>query len=378
MDFGALMYFLDEDKVSPLDRLFTQAIGKVKLYGQHTKTTIELYNKEESDIRGQIKEDYDKAMAIAGKEYDKIIAQQGDSESAHQFACHDSGIDAIQANYQGEDASAWERFVEIRDYFYASSLAQGYALLESQLRHLCVLLEKEMGKALTLEHLKQRDYLQSIWIYLTLVAEIDMSSLEAYRTRFAETQVLRNKIMHNGGEFGSGDIPQEISDLVAKYPDLLSLMHRDGQALLKIRQEYLIALYHDLRSFFRELLWIVDQKLGFRLLSERLAYLFGFIAKDITVEGIKAKDIKKGRQVTFGLHSSKDGLELGVKLSMEAARTKSISVVDQIEKNPLVARLKEHLEKVTSLLPGRILGSYLDKDGEQTKTTLILYEKPKY
>lgn len=44
MDFGVLMYFLDEDKIFPLDRLFTQAIGKHYIKKDLVLQDLELFS----------------------------------------------------------------------------------------------------------------------------------------------------------------------------------------------------------------------------------------------------------------------------------------------------------------------------------------------
>ena len=127
-----------------------------------------------------------------------------DDEHAHDHASHISGMDSLYYNAQSQDESINQRFEALYHYFTKSSLAQAYALLESELRSFCNHLQSSLGYKIGLEHLKQKDYLQSMSNYLELVADLEMAALKQY---FSQIQFLRNKIMHNGGEFPSGKLP---------------------------------------------------------------------------------------------------------------------------------------------------------------------------
>jgi hypothetical protein len=371
IDFGASWYFMNERRAERLDTLFTEALEKIEAYGHHTATTTALYKKEEKDLKEQIKQEYDRQMAEARLRYLQILKEQGDSEWGEHFASQESGIDAIGYFHQDDDESVSRRFSETTTYFHKSSLAQAYALLESELRMLCSLLQEKLAKRIGSDHLKG-SYLDAIWTYLELVCELDMDMLQRYKEIFSSLGTLRNKIMHNGAMFPLGNVPKEINDAVQASAGTLKLIEKDAFILLTVKEGYLYNLYTIMESFFRDIFWVVDKKLGYALLTDRFRYFFAFVASDLTVSGLTAKKSKRALQIEFALHSEKAEFELKSKITIEANDVNSVEVVNQSGEVEAIIRLGVYIERDPSLLFGKILRAYT-MPGIHNKVTLIIY-----
>lgn len=372
MDFGATVFFFNPRKVLPLEHFFTDIIKKINLCEQHSETTVALYNKEKSDQLKKSKNDYDKAIQIASKMYNEILAMNGDDDFGHSFASHESGIDSIQYNYQDEDEEINLRFNKMNEYFIKSSLVLTYALLESELRGLCKLLQTSLQKRITLNDLSEKDYLKSIFTYLDLIIEIPMTELaNKYQLNFKELQFLRNKIMHNGGEFSSNDDNQELNQIISRNSSQLSLLNNteNNSLLLQVKMDYVKKNYIEIKSFFKQLLWLVDEKLSFIILTNKLYHVFNFLASDLTISNIKLKSTNKTKQIMFHLHSKLETKEfnLNCNLSLKQGLNSKVEVLDQVETIEQLKRLKIHLESTPSLLLSQALGIFIYSEENNIK-----------
>lgn len=375
MDFGATLFFLNPRKVYPLEHFFVEIIEKINLYEQHSKATIILYEKEKTDILKKSKESYDAAIKVANKEYSRILQENGNDEFAHSFAMHESGIDFLQYYYQNEEEEISIRFKKMNNYFTKSSLVLEYALLESELRGLCNLLQTSFQNRISLNDLSEKDYLKSIFTYLDLVINLPIKELaDNFKDDFKELQFLRNKIMHNGGEFLSANPNQELNLIINKNNNTISLEKLENNSLLlNVEMNYVIKFYIEIKSFFTQLLWLLDQKLNFTILLNRFHHLFLFLASDLLISNLRLKTIGNIKEVKFELHSKLESKEFSIECNLILKHTakNNFEILDQVGTIDKLKRLKDHIDKDPSILLSQTLGIF--KDSRCNNVKLIIY-----
>ncbi|MEV4887667.1 hypothetical protein MRBLMN1_006259 [Chitinophaga ginsengisegetis] len=373
MDF--VFYFIGEREKSSLDHFFIEIEKKILLYQRHTATTSELYEREYKELKLNLDSQYNQEMKQANRSYEKIIAKGDfpDDEEAHSIAWHESGCDAIEYSFRYEEETLGERFEEIKDYFYKSTISTLYALLESELRFLCNLLKISFSKRLALQNLSDKDYLKSILTYLELVIEVQITSLHSFITKFQQLQFLRNKIMHNGGVIVDEEY-EKLQNAITTSEEMISIQNVDGNKVIKINSVKYIDKYNFLiRDFFYELRWLIDETSGYQMLTEKFTFLFGYMAKETSV---KITEVNKARNlIRSEIISQKEGLQfsLNCNISIIKSSKNEIELLNQTSGISRVEDLFKQLKGRPDILFEDILTGYVPLN-MNSKIKITIYE----
>jgi len=373
-DLGAIHYFATESiKFSPLELFFDDIKEKTALNEQHLFTTMNLYKKEFHEVKDKLTQEYKAAMATAKATYNKILEETGDE----RFASHDSGMDEIPEHFDHREEVIKKRFLELISYFNKSSLVLFYSLLESELRHLCNLLYTIFGKRITLEHLNNNDYLSSIISYLDLVIEIDVADLDGYISKFKEIQYIRNRFVHEGGEFLRERENKQLHQILNKNKDLLKLTDSSnpGYQTLRVQKiKYIIEYYDLLKYFFNDLLWLVEKKRNYSIIVGRLRFLFGFISENVIVRINGIMPTKKGKQITCEIESEEEGksFRLNCKITMVQSKKDEFKPIDQTDNSiPNLDRMLKYLEYHPEIITKGALGIFMPSNSPCTVSMTV-------
>src|SRR5665213_2178843 len=300
-DFGFSMYFLDGPDLSLPEKFFIQVQHKLQMYKKHTQTTIKLYQDEFKERMTDHKKAYQAAMAEANEIYKRRYEEiEGNEQDKHDYAMHELSIGEIEYHFSNEEEALKNSFLEMADHFNKSALVTLYALMETELRRLCGHLQIYFKKRVTLERFEQADYFKSILEYLDQIIELDITDLQPYQTKLVPLQFLRNKVMHNGGEFQL-PITDYLGELVKGSDDGLNLEEIPNEQLtvVRVRSKFVMPFYDLISEMFMELFRLLNEKENFLFLRDRLAYLFRFLAADTVVSYKENKAVKNGHVYTF-------------------------------------------------------------------------------
>lgn len=355
-DFRAMVYFSRAEQRPPLEAFFFNIKEKVNLYEQHSIITTDLYRKEYRDINDGLSTKYQLFHEEANKRYKELM----EMEEYDDYARHESNLDEVQRSWAEEIERLATQFSQMADNFNKASLVVLYGLLESELRNLCELLKAEFEKRIGLEHLNEKNYLESILSYLELVIEIPVQDIQSFVSRFRDVQYLRNRIVHNGAEFPKFEANKDLERIIRESKKHLVLIDatRATHVALRIqRVEYVLGYYDLLISFFGKLLWLLDKKTGYQLLKRRISFLFGFSApKKSTIEvNIEAiEDIKKGKLIRCKInfkHKNQKSTVLNGCIMLTTNPKDKLHIIDQTEpKAPRLQRLLEYLNHFPEIL----------------------------
>ncbi|RWY53950.1 hypothetical protein [Mucilaginibacter gilvus] len=361
MDFGLVWYFLFLKKKSAIDIYFFDLQQMLTMHEFNAETTTKLYRAEYKQAKAELEKEFNVALQEAKKIYDSHYDPTSENdEESHYLASYESGHDEIEQNHQIDDEQLTYRFSTMADYFNKSSLVITYAMFENQLRRYCDLLRLIFGKRLSVEDLDDRNYVKTCLNYLEKVIEVDIKSLEYLETKFKDLQYLRNRIMHNGGEFHEGK-NEDLERIINASNGSLELIKSQEPYeefkedvenklpklnLLRVKKnEYLHQYFGIIAVFFQELLWLTDAKLKYKILKQRLLFLLGFSSKRLKIIDIKVVHIAKGRQVKASLFSDDitDAIKFNCTITITRANKNQLTIINQIDGHSKLTRLVDHL-----------------------------------
>lgn len=351
-DISVLLFMIDNNGRSELHRFLIELQQKIVLQKKHAEKTTELYRKEYSETLAVIKEKREVAESEAEKIYWQTYHEaDGNEDEKHFIAMMDADVNGVKNYFNKEEVLLLVNFTEMADNFNKSSLVIVYALLENELRKLCTLLQNRFTKRLSLQDIESKDYLQSMINYLDKVIEIDMASSAPYFSKIKQVQFLRNRIMHNGGEFSLNQ-NAELDQLIKNSNGHLFLQHFEAldYRSLKIKKiEYVYEQYRLIIDFVHELIWRIEEKTGHEMLLERLTFIFRFLKDGSGIHLKEIKSIKNGRIIDIGIDGDKD-VEIGCKFTIKAAKKETVAIINQAEGNGNLEKLINYFNQYPDTL----------------------------
>jgi Asp-tRNA(Asn)/Glu-tRNA(Gln) amidotransferase C subunit/menaquinone-dependent protoporphyrinogen IX oxidase len=375
-DFGFSMYFLEGPELSRLEQFFIRVQDKLQIYQRHTETTVQLYHEEYREQMSTHKSAFGAAMKTANEAYKRHYDEiNGSDDDKHQYAMHEAGIQEIEYHFANAEEALQLHFTEMADHFNKSALVTLYALLETELRRLCGLLQKHFNRRVSLDRFEQSDYLKSIMEYIDLIIEMDTTSLKPHISKIEALQFLRNRIMHNGGEFPL-DKQEFLEDLVKTSDGGLTLeeIPDEQTRLLRVKSKYLLPFYDLISELFREAFRQLNGKMGFTFLAGRLTYLFRFLAPDADVIYLQHKAVKNGHCFVFRVESkaAEKPFAFSCNLTIATATKDELIFTNQLEQPvPNLDRLIARLPQRVDLLP-QIFAGFLTP-GKKHRIEFMLY-----
>ncbi|MBG6233785.1 Asp-tRNA(Asn)/Glu-tRNA(Gln) amidotransferase C subunit [Pedobacter sp. CAN_A7] len=376
-DFGFTLYFLDPPQLTILETFFIQVQGKIAMYKQHAETTTQLYQSEADGKLAIQRAEFKAAMEEANLVYKRVYEETGGSEDdKHGNATHESGTQEIEHHYTIGEEDLKASFLEIADHYNKSSLVTLYALLETELRRLCDHLHSTFGLRFTVERFEKTDYLKSIMEYISLVADIDITSVEPKMNKLQGLQFLRNRIMHNGAEF-TIKLNQKLDDLVASSDGglVLELIPEELSRVLRVRSKFISPYYTIISDFFFDLFRSLNVKLGFTILADRISFLFGFITRQAVATFVSQSDVASGKQYLFLIESDdfENLFSFNLKLTVTAANTEQVIITNQLNEVDRMERLVEQLNENPAVLRLALNGYFFPNKSH--KIEIMLYSQ---
>jgi hypothetical protein len=337
---------------SDLDAFFINLEEKIALYEQHIETTIRFYGEEREKNLKPIKAQFEKDSAETDEHYNKIYNEwEGSEDEKRLMALHLSNYDDMIGHYEVAEDMVNEHYAEMFDYFNKSSTVILYALLESELKRLCGILKTISGSRIAVEDFEDRDYIKGSFRYLDLVIEIPIAPLEPFETKIKHIQYVRNRIVHNAGEFSKKE-DVTLTQVIEQSEALLKLIddYESDKRYLKIWDPAYIAKgYQLIRELFRTIFWAIEEKFGHLVLKERIKRLFkaDFGATEIAI--IDIAKIKKGTKVAFSvkvLPNEADAVwDFNCTITVTESKSYAIEIVNQIEGNEKIKNCVAELER---------------------------------
>lgn len=293
--------FYPTPKQSPLLAHFTNLESKIELYEQHIAVTTQFYSTELEKKLLVVRKELALERTTVEEAYEVAYqAATGTEDERHLVANEESGRDSMYDYYQYQEELWEEHYAEMFDYFNKSSIIMLYGLMESELKHLCIILKNLTKTRISIDDFKSANYIKGYFKYLDLVIEIPYTTLEKFNTKIEHIQFVRNKIAHNNSEISSIDDKEEkkvLQEVMAQSKKMLTESHDylTGKKHLRIFDSAYVEQGYDLfKELIRKLFLLVNQRLGFPILIENLNDLFIPYCKAATFNVVKVDAVKGG------------------------------------------------------------------------------------
>lgn len=366
IDFLAYTHFGEFRKKTDVERFFSEIFAKGLLYGEYCDKTTILYR---SDMKAELNKQqayYDNLLAQARKEYEEIMAKVDNPTEEHEYeAYYKTGLSSIESEDHDEYMSAIkERYADTAEHFNRAALVTFYSLLESSMRQLCELLQKQLSKRIGLEQLStSRNYMESIRHYFDLVLDISLADMVPLLDKFNDVQNIRNKIIHHNGLIASTKDNANIMGRIEANEHLdLKKFEESTYCEVKVRNiKYVLGLYPEFSDLFVKLFWRVEDRMGYPVFKKNLLHLFGFVFKEASVE---ITEVDKGETIHCMIatkHPELPRVNCRVNFGKPDGK-KPVSIIDQLGKeNKLIGRLAEFVADHPEILLDDLFSLFLSK-----------------
>lgn len=303
---------------SPFAKAYEGIGTKLTLLEKHIESSENLYYKERNENLEELKRIELWAEQEVKKEYQRLIELGEESEVAWELA------EFSQSGNNPEDIH--EKEYEIMEYFSSlidlynkSFLVSLYGFLESEFKQLCEIACTVWAYRIKPEDLKDKNHIASYKKYFDLVVNLPPESIEILKTYidfFQSYQLLRNKIVHEGGIIES--IPDDLKKEKISY-------NSSTKQFSICDSEFLISFALKIGDFFDDLHIILEEKEDFKFLKDSLISFFESCGYDEV--GVKKIDY------TRKSNSSKAKGQLIIYLRLKRNNSNAINLKFIIERN---------------------------------------------
>jgi hypothetical protein len=332
--YYSYLFYAAKEK-SEFEKIYEDFAKKIELYEKQYEITLILYKSERTKELEELKQTFSKAEIIANlnykKAYEDVAAE--DESNRHSYASHISGLDQLTHSYHEDIENINVKYFDFFDLYSKTLLTALYSIVESKLKEICKIVSNDFGLKIKYDHLDARDYLNTSFVYLELVSQINIDTLKPYLSKLKNIQHVRNKIIHSESKFNEGD-QKAINELVKNSNGAL-VLHKDNlTSTLKIKKrEYILDLFELIRELFEELIWLVDIKQGNKTLLKGLEYWFGILDNKIFIKKLQINKVGIGsRNIQFTLSSRKKGIsKFNCIINISRAKSNSLEIIDQTD-----------------------------------------------
>jgi len=341
-----------DDKLQ-IESFFAGTKSRINMHIKHIETTKSLYQKQLKEALLTLEKSFEIPRIEANERYKKLIAENGDDELERYSAHDESGLLDIDNELSMRNYELHEKYEELSTIFFDASLIQACSLLEKELKDLCNLLQTETHQQIALEDFASRDYIGGCFKYLRLVIKLDMKKLDPYVNKIRDLQFLRNKLVHDRGEFLKTDEKNKenlkiVKSIINSSGGRLELIDEEKYQQIKITQaSYILDYYYIFLDFFQITLYLVEEKLDYALLKEKLQRLISSTKRQAVfeVESFmpKGKNIEILTKISFSGRSMPKGIKLELKLTNR--KKKSVFCSYRGPKNKILEELAKNLER---------------------------------
>lgn len=255
------------------------------MHERHIELTSDMYQKEKQEAISTINKSFEIPLKEANKKYAELVKKYGDDIEGDQLAYHYSGLDSIENEHSRNDWEIKEEFTDMSEQFNNLALMQIHSFFEKEITDLCKILKLEFNEVISLDDFSSKDYVKGPLKYLELVVKLNIKKLEPFTNKFRDIQYLRNRIVHERGEFPKNSSSPEdkrktIEGIVASSKKRLILSEEDDFYVIKINEvSYIKDHYQVIKQFFQEVFNLIEEKLNYRILKGRLEYVFSALTK---------------------------------------------------------------------------------------------------
>lgn len=294
--FGFMIHYaFNEYQRSLIESFFAGLKGSINVLNNHNKLTNDLYKKERDRSLTELKKSFEEPLKLANERYEEEIRQNGNTNEGHQIASHYSGLGEIENHLSSGEYQIEENFEGIFLHTNNTALISCYSFFEKEIKKLCEILQSEFNEEISHNDFAARDYMENYLKYLKLVIKIDVAPLDTFITKLKQLQYLRNRIVHNGGEFLKDSTDKD--DKITKVTSIqnaskgrLIISDEGAYHLIKILDiGYVEDFYAEILKFFQAIFDQLEIKKNYPILKARLKHLFSLLDKDIKVDILSLK-----------------------------------------------------------------------------------------
>lgn len=345
-------------KKEPLEVFYVNLKQRLDILENYAKTTIYSFNERYKDEKKKIKEHYEEPLKKAQEIYDKEYDNCGsDDYEKMSIAGHISGLTALESHIQMQEMSLEENYHNLADIFNKSFLCSVYAFLESQTLLLCDLCKKEFNQKLSCDDIKGDGYINSYLKYLMLIIEINQELFDKHKGKIEDLRKLRNLIIHNHS-IVEVNKEKDILGIVERNKTVLTIDNRDGRKELKfIKSEYALIQLTNIRSFFEDLIWAIDEKQKYIHLKKNLAFMLNYpnFEPEPQITGEFKVQNKSKIDFTFTLKST----DYKCKISLQKSNENKVDFINRVGNDFNIETLKEWLTESTRVVFEEVFGNFL-------------------
>lgn len=289
--FGfSIHHAFNEYTQSDLEKFFAGVKSKTAMFSYHAALTTKLHLKEKNEALDIFNKAFEIPLKEANEKYELLKKDFEDDNEGHQYAYHYSNLDQIEGSQSMGEYQLSEEFDDLSAYTNNSAIIEAYSFLEKEFKRLCELLKVEFSETISHNDLSSRDYLAGWLKYLRLVIKLNVTTLDPFINKFKDLQYIRNRIIHDGGEFPKNPESKEdktnvIEKLVNSSKKRLELLEENNMFVIRIKDISYVQDYYDvILDFFQAILNLVEEKNQFKILRAKLRYLYSSLSDKAVIE----------------------------------------------------------------------------------------------
>lgn len=338
------------------------------MFSYHSQLTTNLHLKEKTEALDKFNCSFEEPLKEANKKYDEELRAFEDENEGHQYAYHYSNLGQLEGALSSGQYEISEEFNDLSTFTNNAAIIQAYSFLEKEFKRLCELLKIEFGETISHSDLSSRDYLAGWLKYLKLVIKLDITTLDPFINKFKDLQYIRNRIIHDGGEFPkiaetAEDKTNVIDQLVKASKKRLDLLEEDTMYVIRIKDiSYVQDYYAVMLDFFQTILNLVEQKTKYKILKTRLKYLFSSLSTKavITINSVKFKSSSFEIIFKVKFPTSKGlGREMTVRFLVKKLKRVPVYVSYTGPENSKITLFADNIKASDHVILGEVLYGYL-------------------
>lgn len=357
-------HIINKKKENGFEPIFKEFKNQINIYQRQFDLTLKSYLKEWKDELKKNDVEYKTRKDAAEKIYEAEIKDYKEDEYAHNYAMNASGLEIIEEEHYTQKEEINTEYKNFLDLYSKSILIALYSLNESKLNEIIETSSVIFNKKIKPSHFNSRDYLNSSILYLNLVIEIEMKTIDKYVSSLKEIQFLRNNIIHNASILTE---VKTASNIAKKYERLLSYNEKTG--FLKIISSKCIKdFFVLLKDFYEELFWLIDIKQELTIIKNGLTYWLGMINQEMSIESANFEKFTNKEKLLYfkAISKNKEIKDFECKITLIRTSDGTFEFINQIED-----------EKINNFLEyeKKLNGSYLNDVFEPFNMNSSNYKK---
>lgn len=292
MEKSFFYYIINRDKnKTDIEKVFIDAFFKINLLKRHYKKTVNLYLEDRQKEFQNVTKIYQEELDSLRKKNQEILNSINNQEGIIEknlIAREESGLGHLESEIVRDEYYIKEKYDEYFDLLSKSTLVNMHSIFEVFFMDIC----KKIGSKicnLQLNDLKGNDYILKSIKYLSVVTDINFSSLNSNISKHKKIQLIRNKIIHQDSIFDSDEI-KNIRDL-----ETSGFIELSENKLKLPNVKLVIYAVDNFIELIKKTFFLIDEKMEFIMTSRMIKLLFGL---KFEITSIDFKDVSHSK-ITF-------------------------------------------------------------------------------